>query len=270
MCWTESDVPLHRPADATAAAPADECAAAAAPSSWACGPCTGLCGEVPATARTYQLPCRTTAGDSRAAPSRADVFWTSSPSSCSCCAPPARLHPQRQTLVGHSYGGLVHAARPVRPSMFQRHVQHSQPSLWWGDGVVVQVPALHCALRPAGQALPGALSLHLSQGSEELAGRRPANRPANPGREAAAQAACAGPGQHSRSACGPGGRARSGLQLPGLARRQPWRHQLYACMRAAQVGTAWTPPRMTLRGSTPPLPIMPAVAAPCGRALRPD
>lgn len=151
------------------------------------------------------------------------------------------LHPQRQTLVGHSYGGLctLHALF-TRPGMFQRHVAAS-PSLWWGDGVVVQECQRFIArYGQQGQALPGTLSLHLSQGSEELAGRRPANRPANPEREAAAQAA---------RALGLGNTAELPAALAAVrgldCSYQVWpgaNHggtQLYACMQAAQVGTAW-------------------------------
>lgn len=158
------------------------------------------------------------------------------------------IHPQQQTLVGHSYGGLctLHALF-TRPSMFQRHVAAS-PSLWWGNGVVLQECQRFMALygsQPGhtGQRLPMPLGLYLSQGSEELAGRRATNRPPNPEREASAQAA---------RASAPAGLA-STADLPAALATvrdlacsyQVWpgaNHggtQLYACMQAAQVGTDW-------------------------------
>ena len=151
------------------------------------------------------------------------------------------VNTQQQTLVGHSYGGLctLHALF-TRPGMFQRHVAAS-PSLWWGDGVVVQEGLRFIArYRQGGQALPAPLSLYLSQGSEELAGRRPANRPANPEREAAAQAARAlglGNTADLPAALAPVAGLRSSYQVwPGANHGGT---QLYACMQAAQVGTAW-------------------------------
>lgn len=149
---------------------------------------------------------------------------------------------QQQTLVGHSYGGLctLHALF-TRPGMFQRHVAAS-PSLWWGGGVVVQecqrFIARYRANAHEAQALPTALSLYLSQGSEELAGQRSGSR-TNPEREAAAKAAYA---------LGLGNMADLPAALAAVAglrcSYQVWpgaNHggtQLYACMQAAQVGTA--------------------------------
>lgn len=90
----------------------------------------------------------------------------------------------RQTLVGHSFGGLcVLHALFTRPAMFQRYVVGS-PSLWWEEGRILDTCAAFVARHaPPGQRLPGPLALHLSQGSEEQ--RRSANRPANPERQAA-------------------------------------------------------------------------------------
>lgn len=43
------------------------------------------------------------------------------------------LDPQRQTLFGHSYGGLFTLyALFTRPALFSRHVAAS-PSIWWGE-----------------------------------------------------------------------------------------------------------------------------------------
>lgn len=111
---------------------------------------------------------------------------------------------------------------------------------WWCRNASALSRASATSQVNLGQSLPSALSLHLSQGSEELAGRRPANRPANPEREAAAQAA---------RALGLGNTADLPAALAvvtGLeCSYQVWpgaNHggtQLYACMQAAQVGTAW-------------------------------
>lgn len=148
------------------------------------------------------------------------------------------MHLQQQTLVGHSYGGLctLHALF-TRPGMFQRHVAAS-PSLWWGGGAVLrECQAFMDRYRASG--LPNALSLYLSQGSEELASRSSASRPPNPEREAAAQAA---------RAQGFGNTADLPAVLATVAglrcSYQVWpgaNHggtQLYACMQAAQVGVA--------------------------------
>ena len=158
------------------------------------------------------------------------------------------LNAQQQTLVGHSYGGLctLHALF-TRPAMFQRYVAAS-PSLWWGGGVVVQEGLRFIArYRQGGQPLPGAQSepvaLYLSQGSEELAGRRADNRPPNPEREAAAQAARALGLANTAdlpAALTPVQGLRSSYQVwPGANHGGT---QLYACMQAAQVGTAWAHP----------------------------
>ena len=148
------------------------------------------------------------------------------------------INARQQTLVGHSYGGLctLHALF-TRPGMFQRHVAAS-PSLWWGDGVVVQEGLRFIArYRQSGQALPAPLSLYLSQGSEELANRSSPSRPPNPEREAAARAAQ----QLGSTADLPAMLA----AVQGLScHYQVWpgaNHggtQLYACMQAAQVGLA--------------------------------
>ena len=87
----------------------------------------------------------------------------------------------RQTLVGHSFGGLcVLHTLFTRPTMFQRYVAGS-PSLWWEDGRILDTCAAFVARHaPPGQRLLQPLALHLSQGSEE---RRRAATPANPERE---------------------------------------------------------------------------------------
>ena len=158
------------------------------------------------------------------------------------------LHAQQQTLVGHSYGGLftLHTLF-TRPAMFQQYVAAS-PSLWWGNGTLLQECHRFIARyrQTDGQALPAPLQLHLSQGSEELAGRRPGApaRAANPEREASARQA-----QAVAQQLGLGSTADlpAALQpVRGLAcSYQVWpgaNHggtQLYACMQAAQVGTDW-------------------------------
>ncbi|KQQ78679.1 IroE protein [Xanthomonas sp. Leaf131] len=48
------------------------------------------------------------------------------------------VDPQRQTLWGHSYGGLfVLQVLLTQPQLFQHYVA-VDPSLWWGDGFIVQ------------------------------------------------------------------------------------------------------------------------------------
>lgn len=48
------------------------------------------------------------------------------------------VDPQRQTLWGHSYGGLfVLQMLLTQPQLFQHYVA-VDPSLWWGDGFIVQ------------------------------------------------------------------------------------------------------------------------------------
>lgn len=146
------------------------------------------------------------------------------------------MNMQQQTLVGHSYGGLctLHALL-TRPGMFQRHVAAS-PSLWWGGGVVLRECQAFIG-RYRDHALPTALQLYLSQGSEELASRSSASRQPNPEREAAARAAQ----QLGSTADLPAMLA----AVQGLScHYQVWpgaNHggtQLYACMQAAQVGLA--------------------------------
>jgi predicted alpha/beta superfamily hydrolase len=48
------------------------------------------------------------------------------------------LHPARQTLFGHSFGGLLTLyALFARPGLFERHVAAS-PSIWWGDRAILR------------------------------------------------------------------------------------------------------------------------------------
>lgn len=158
------------------------------------------------------------------------------------------LNMQQQTLVGHSYGGLytLHALF-TRPGMFQRHVAAS-PSLWWGGGAVLKECQRFVARYSAQGQLPSPLSLYLSQGSEEINRQRTPSdspaRPVNPEREAAARAA---------RAVGLGSTADLPAALAAVkaldCHYQVWpgaNHggtQLFACMQAAQVGTAWQPAR---------------------------
>lgn len=49
-----------------------------------------------------------------------------------------RIDPARQTLAGHSFGGLLTLyARLSRPALFTRYVAVS-PSLWYGDGMLLR------------------------------------------------------------------------------------------------------------------------------------
>jgi len=58
-----------------------------------------------------------------------------------------RIDPKRQTLLGHSFGGLLALhALAVRPGQFQTYAAVS-PSLWFGDGVVAR--ELEAAKPPA-------------------------------------------------------------------------------------------------------------------------
>ena len=48
------------------------------------------------------------------------------------------VDPQRQTLWGHSYGGLfVLHTLFTHPTAFQRYIA-VEPSLWWGNGIILQ------------------------------------------------------------------------------------------------------------------------------------
>ncbi|MBN5320382.1 alpha/beta hydrolase [Serratia marcescens] len=48
------------------------------------------------------------------------------------------IDPQRQTLWGHSYGGLfVLHTLFTHPAAFQRYIA-VEPSLWWGNGMILQ------------------------------------------------------------------------------------------------------------------------------------
>lgn len=156
-----------------------------------------------------------------------------------------QLHPQRQTLVGHSYGGLftLHALF-TRTALFQRYVAAS-PSLWWGNGTVLEEAAQFLRRHQAGaSALPSELQVYLSQGGEELAGRRDPGRAPNPEREASARQAQARAQQHGLATAADLSQALD--RLPRVrSHYQVWpgaNHggtQLYACMQAARVGLDW-------------------------------
>ena len=84
----------------------------------------------------------------------------------------------RQTLFGHSYGGLcVLHALFTRPGGFQNYVAAS-PSVWWRDGFILQEQAGFRATR-RGDAAPVRLLVTL--------GEREAQRPADPARAAIAR-----------------------------------------------------------------------------------
>ena len=75
-----------------------------------------------------------------------------------------RVDTTRQTLLGHSYGGLcVLHALFTRPGGFQNYVAAS-PSVWWRDGFILQAQARFVADRPA-DAAP--LRLLVTQGDLE-------------------------------------------------------------------------------------------------------
>ncbi len=129
----------------------------------------------------------------------------------------------RQTLVGHSFGGLcVLHTLLTRPGMFQRHVAGS-PSLWWEEGRILDTCAAFVARHaPPGQRLPQPLALHLSQGSRRTAPRHPPRQPRT--RSPAEQ-------QRRRPARPAGTSAKPGVRLHRLARHRPRRRdtvRLYA------------------------------------------
>lgn len=157
------------------------------------------------------------------------------------------LNAQQQTLVGHSYGGLLtlHTLF-TRTAMFQRYVAAS-PSLWWGGGLVLQEAAQFMRSYGAGQAgFPSALNVYVSQGSEEMSGQRDPRRTPNPERETAAKQAQARAQSHGLTNVASLSTALNQLQglqcqyniWPGAGHGGT---QLYACMQAAQVGV-WGAP----------------------------
>jgi len=90
----------------------------------------------------------------------------------------ARVDAARQTLFGHSYGGLctLHALF-TRPGGFQNYVAAS-PSVWWRDGFILQELQRFLAAR-RGDAAP--LRVLVTQGERE------AQAPADPARAAIAR-----------------------------------------------------------------------------------
>lgn len=100
------------------------------------------------------------------------------------------VDPQRQTLWGHSYGGVfVLHTLFNQPQAFQRYIA-VEPSLWWGNGFILkeaqafmqQRPALRVQLalwegtrrqqqRASGDAPPGAGNASPSEGTQQLAQR---------------------------------------------------------------------------------------------------
>lgn len=89
-----------------------------------------------------------------------------------------RVDATRQTLFGHSYGGLcVLHALFTRPGDFQNYVAAS-PSVWWRDGYILQSQARFLARRRADAPL---LHLSVSQGERE------AEPPTDPARTAIAR-----------------------------------------------------------------------------------
>lgn len=82
------------------------------------------------------------------------------------------LDPRRQTLWGHSFGGLfaLHALF-TRPGAFQSYIA-VEPSLWWGQGFILQEAQRFLAQRPA---LP--VRLRLWTGGAERKSGAPAAPP---------------------------------------------------------------------------------------------
>ena len=74
------------------------------------------------------------------------------------------IDPHRQTLFGHSYGGLftLHTLF-TRTGCFQRYVAAS-PSIWWNDEYILTEKRAWLAARPAGATAPEVV---ISVGSEE-------------------------------------------------------------------------------------------------------
>ncbi|TLX56458.1 alpha/beta hydrolase [Stutzerimonas nosocomialis] len=81
------------------------------------------------------------------------------------------IDPQRQTLFGHSYGGLFALYTLFRhPDAFQGYVSAS-PSIWWGDGYLLD--ARDRFLAAAGEQAPSARLLLTVGGAEEPTGVAP-------------------------------------------------------------------------------------------------
>ncbi|MDB5368907.1 MAG: putative esterase [Roseomonas sp.] len=86
-----------------------------------------------------------------------------------------RLAPARQSLFGHSYGGLftLHAMF-TRPGGFSTYLAAS-PSIWWGGGVLLREADAFAALPP-----PGAPAPRLQMTFGELEGRPRPDAPRPP------------------------------------------------------------------------------------------
>lgn len=83
----------------------------------------------------------------------------------------APIDPQRQTLWGHSFGGLfaLHALY-ARTGVFQTYAPAS-PSLWWGDGYMLGEPERHFVAGNAGHRARVLLMLGGSERHPDHSGR---------------------------------------------------------------------------------------------------
>ncbi|WP_246856828.1 alpha/beta hydrolase [Brenneria corticis] len=87
-----------------------------------------------------------------------------------------RVNTQKQTLAGHSFGGLFTLYALFNHSAsFQRYVAAS-PSIWWGDGVVIP------AKTPLLDAPPQSITLSVGE-YEDAPEKATAEQPADTGRE---------------------------------------------------------------------------------------
>ncbi|EHD20517.1 MULTISPECIES: alpha/beta hydrolase [Brenneria] len=87
-----------------------------------------------------------------------------------------RVNTQKQTLAGHSFGGLFTLYTLFNHSAsFQRYVAAS-PSIWWGDGVVIPEKT------PLLDAPPQSITLSVGE-CEDAPEKAAAKQPADAGRE---------------------------------------------------------------------------------------
>lgn len=126
------------------------------------------------------------------------------------------LDPARQTLWGHSYGGLLAVyAFLTRPALFNRYAA-ADPSLWWHGGYMLQVEQRAAPL-PAGRVTE--LLVMAGSAAADVAGG--AQRPLRPG----VDAATAGQARAARSVLPPDA-------VPAFTARQAQRIGTLATFRA--------------------------------------
>ncbi len=85
----------------------------------------------------------------------------------------APVNPGRQTLWGHSYGGLfaLHALC-TRPQSFTRYVA-VDPSLWWGEGFALEQARRFAAAKPALSSVTLSLMFGTAIRARDTSARRP-------------------------------------------------------------------------------------------------